>query len=307
VKTFTLSRLLSLLAILLVGGLTLTRVLADASSMKNFIATSNFAVMGGSTITNTGSSVINGDIGLSPGTSITGFPPGTLTGTMHAGDSGAATAQTQLTAAYNSAAGQTPVTTIPTELGGTTVLPGVYTAASGTFGITGTLTLNAQNNPDAIFVFKTATTLITATNSTVVLINGAQSCNIFWQVGSSATLGTTSHLEGSVLAAQSITDNGGSTINGRLLALNAAVTLNNTNVTKQLCAAPVSSSSSSSTQGTLTGGGGPTWNPTPAPVVITPAPVVAPVVVSAPTPVAAHVVIPKLPNTGIGPDAAEAL
>lgn len=195
----------------------------------------NFAILAGSTITNTGSSVINGDLGLSPGTDVTGFPPGTLNGTQHATDAAAANAQVALTTAYNNAAGQTPVSTVPTELGGTTKTAGAYNSADGTFGITGTLTLDAAGDPNAVFIFKTASTLITAGASNIVLANGAQACNVFWQVGSSATLGINSTFKGNILALVSATLTTGASVEGRVLARNGAVTLDTNTITKQTC------------------------------------------------------------------------
>src|SRR3989344_5986791 len=174
--------------------------LVIAATSVNLGAADNFAILAGSTITNTGSSVINGDLGLSPGTSVTGFPPGTVNGTQHVADTAAANAQADLATAYNNATGQGTSSTVPTELGGTTKISGVYDSSAGTFGITGTLTLDAQGDPNAVFIFKTASTLITGGASSVSLVNGAQACNVFWQVGSSATLGTNSTFKGNILA-----------------------------------------------------------------------------------------------------------
>ncbi len=203
---------------------------------------SSYAVLAGSTITNTGATTINGDVGLSPGTAVTGFPPGTVVGTTRTA-AAAAPAQAGLVTAYNDAAGRTPVTTVATELGGQTLVAGVYNSAAGTFGITGILTLDGQNDANAVFIFQAASTLTTAAGapgnpaSQVVLINGAQPCNVFWQVGSSATLGTYSVFQGSILALTSITVTTGATINGRALARNGAVTLDTNSITTSVCAA----------------------------------------------------------------------
>jgi hypothetical protein len=204
---------------------------------ESVIPPDNFSVLAGSSITNTGSSVINGDLGISPGSSITGFLPGVINGTRHVADAAAIQAKTDLTTAYNNAAGKTPVSTVATELGGTTKTAGVYNSADGTFGITGTLTLDAQGDPDAVFIFKTASTLITAASSNVFLVNGAQACNVFWRVGSSATLGTNSTFKGSIMALTSITLTTGANVNGSLLARNGAVTLDTNIVTMAKCAA----------------------------------------------------------------------
>jgi hypothetical protein len=134
-------------------------------------------------------------------------------------------AKNDLTTAYNDAAARPSTATVPVELGGTTKRPGVYQSPAGTFGITGTLTLDARGNPDAVFIFQAASTLITASASSVNLVNGAQASNVFWKVGSSATLGTYSILRGNVLALASITVTTGVTVDGRALARNAAVTL----------------------------------------------------------------------------------
>jgi hypothetical protein len=197
----------------------------------------DYAVLAASTVTNTGPTVVTGDLGLSPGTSVTGFPPGQVTGTVHVSDSAATQAQSDLVTAYNDAAGRATTATVPVELGGTTKTAGVYDSAAGTFGITGTVTLDGQGDPNAVFVFKAASTLITASASGVNLVNGARSCNVFWQVGSSATLGTSSTLRGNVLALASITVTTGVTVDGRTLARNAAVTLDTNTITRPTCVA----------------------------------------------------------------------
>lgn len=228
--------------------------LVFAVTAVNLGTASNFAILAGSTITNTGSSVINGDLGLNPGTSVTGFPPGTLNGTQHAANATALQAQADLVTAYDNAAGQTPVDTIATELGGTTKTAGIYNSASGTFGITGTLTLNAQGDANAVFIFKTATTLITGGASDVLLVNGAQACNVFWQVGSSATLGTNSTFKGNILALTSATLTTGANVEGRVLARNGAVTLDTNTVTKATCVVPpVSAAAAEAAAAKLTG------------------------------------------------------
>jgi len=209
---------------------------ASAATAVDLGTAYNFAVLAGSTITNTGASVITGDLGLHPGTSVTGFPPGTVIGNQHVADAVAGQAKIDLTAAYVNAAGQTPVTTIPTELGGSTLTAGTYDSAAGDFGITGTLTLDAEGDADAVFIFKTASTLITAGASQVVLINGAQACNVFWQVGSSATLGANSSFSGNILALTSATLTTGADVEGRVLARNGAVTLDTNVITRSICA-----------------------------------------------------------------------
>lgn len=162
-----------------------------------------FGVLAGSTVTNSGPTVVLGNLGVSPGTAITGFAaiapggPGVVTGLIHSADGFAGVAQTQLTTAYNSAAGAMSTATVAGDLGGLTLAPGVYTSSS-TLGITGTLTLDAGGNPNAQFIFQIASGLTTATSSTVLLINGAQPSNVFWPVGSSATLGTSSTFSGNI-------------------------------------------------------------------------------------------------------------
>ena len=201
--------------------------------------TSRFAVLAGETITNTGTTTINGsaggDVGLFPGTEFPGQASVTMSGAVNLADDVASIAKDDLVIAYNDAAGRLPVTRIPTELGGTTLTPGTYDSADGTFQITGTLTLDAQGDSDAVFVFKTATTLVTASDSNVKLINKAQSCRTFWKVGSSATLGTNSDFTGRIFALTSIAANSGATVKGQLLARNGEVTLDNNTITNEVC------------------------------------------------------------------------
>jgi Ice-binding-like len=219
---------------------------ASAAQPAVSLGTANaFALMAGSAITNTGPSTINGDLGLSPGTAVSGFPPATLNGTAHVTDAVASIAQNDLTTAYNDAAGRGPATAVPADLGGLTVTSGVYENATA-LGLTGSLTLDAQGNPNAVFIFKAGSSLTTASASSVNMVNGAQACNVFWKVGSSATLGTTSTMIGSIMALTSVSLNNAVTVNGRVLARNGAVTLINDTISRVPCAA-----------GTIGGPGGP--------------------------------------------------
>jgi hypothetical protein len=191
----------------------------------------SFAVLAGSTVTNTGPSAVTGDLGLSPGTSVTGFPPGTVTGTMHISDAVAAQAQSDLTTAYNAILGTACNTDLTGQnLGGLTLTPGVYCFSSSA-QLTGTLTLNALGNPNALFIFKIGTSLTTASGSAINVINPVGACNVFWQVGSSATLGTGTSFVGNILALASITLTTGASVSGRVLARNGAVTLDTDTVT----------------------------------------------------------------------------
>lgn len=194
---------------------------------------SSFVVLGGSTVTNTNTpTIVTGNLGVSPGSAVTGFPPGIVVGgTIHAADAVAAQAQSDLTSVYNNLANTTCNTVLTGQnLGGLTLTPGVYCFASSA-QLTGTLTLDGQGNPNATFIFQIGSTLTTASASSVLLINGATSCGVFWQVGSSATLGTGTTLAGSIVALTSITLNTGANVTGRVLARNGAVTLDNNHVT----------------------------------------------------------------------------
>jgi hypothetical protein len=193
-----------------------------------------YSVLGGQTVTNTGPSVLEDNVGVSPGTAITGFPPGISNGATHAGDAHAAGAQADLTIAYNDAAGRAPTAPIAGDLGGLTFTTGVYNASS-TIGLTGTLTLDAQGDPNAVFIFQVGSALTTATASNINMINSAQACNVYWQIGSSATLGTTSTFKGTILALTSISVTTGTTVEGRALARNASVTLDTNVFTEPDC------------------------------------------------------------------------
>lgn len=193
----------------------------------------DFAVLAGSTVTNTGPTVVTGDLGVSPGTAVTGFPPGIVSqGTIHLNDAVAQQAQTDLTTAYTTLAGLPCGTDLTGQDLGTLVAPltpGVYCFSSSA-QLTGTLTLDAQGDPDAEFIFQIGSTLTTASGSRVEVINGGTGCNVYWQVGSSATLGTTTSLVGNILAQASITLTTGANLEGRALARTEAVTLDSNRV-----------------------------------------------------------------------------
>ena len=205
---------------------------------------SQFSVLAGSAVTNTGPTVIKadagvgGNLGVSPGLAVTGFPPGIVTppGVQHAGDAVAGQAQSDLTTAYNQAAASPCDQDLSgQDLGGLTLTTGTYcfdTSAQ----LTGALTLDAARKPDAVFIFRIGSTLTTASASAVLDTRGAQACNVFWQVGSSATLGTDTAFAGNILALQSVTGTTGADVEGRLLAANGAVTLDSNTVTTSACA-----------------------------------------------------------------------
>ena len=189
----------------------------------------NFGVLAGSAVTNTGPTVVTGNVGVFPGSSITGFPPGSIapgSGFLHSADSVAQQAQSDLTTAYNDAATRVCGTPIAGGLlGGRTLTPGVY--CMGTGDLTGTLTLDGAG----VYIFQMASSLTTASASSVVLLNGASACGVWWQVTSSATIGTASSMAGNILALTSITMTTGANLNGRTLARNGAVTLDSNAVT----------------------------------------------------------------------------
>lgn len=195
------------------------------------LSAANYGAMAGSTITNTGSSVITGKLALSPGSALTGFPPGVVTGGTDVANGAAVQAQTDLTTAYNDAAGATPFIDMSgQDLGGKTLIPGAYRFSSSA-QLTGTLTLDGQGSTNATFIFQIGSTLTTASGSRVVLLNGAGACAVFWQVTTSATLGTGTLFQGNILALSSITMTTGATLGGRALARNGALTLDTNTIT----------------------------------------------------------------------------
>jgi hypothetical protein len=194
----------------------------------------NFSVLAGSTVTNTGPTTVSGNVGVSPGTAITGFPPGTADGTVQGSDGATDEAQITLANAYEDAAGRSGGTTESGDLAGKTLTAGVYSSTSSLQN-SGDVTLDAQGIQDAVFIFQIGSTLTTASGSHIILANGASACNVFWQVGSSATLGTNSVFNGNILAMASITVTTGVTVNGSVLARTGAVTLDDDVITSCPC------------------------------------------------------------------------
>jgi hypothetical protein len=225
----------------------------------------SFAVLAGETVTNTGPTVVSGDLGVSPGAAITNFPPGLVNGVQHAADAVALQAKSDLTAAYNVAAGRTPVTDkTDQDLGGQKLVAGVYQASKG-MALTGTVTLDAENDPDAVFIFQAGSTLITASNSSVSLVNGANPCHVFWQVGSSATLDTGTQFVGTVMALTDVHLLTGTNVVGRVMARNGEVTLDTNTITQTGCALPSTAPSTSAATATPTPSPVATPLPTPSP------------------------------------------
>lgn len=200
---------------------------AFAQSFIDLGSASAYGVLAGSTVANTGFTVVTGDLGVSGGTTVTGFPPGVVNGTIHLGDASSAQAHADLASALSTAAGKAVQFTVASELGSTVLTPGVYHSTAGTFGLTGTFTLSGSGP----FLFKMDSTFTTAADSQITLINGASADSIYWLIGSSATFGANSQLAGNFLAHTSITLGAGSTVDGRLLALDGAVTMSSSAIT----------------------------------------------------------------------------
>lgn len=225
--------------VILAVALALAVPVAAQAAPVNLATAKPFVALAGATVTNTGPSVLNGDLGVAPGTALTGFGlPAVVNGATHDNDAVAGQAQSDLTNAYNVAAGQ-PVSPADdlsgTDLGNRTLTAGAYRYTSSAL-LTGPLTLDAQGDPNAQFVFLIGAELTTESASSVVLINGASPCNVYWQVGSSATLGTTTAFEGNLMALTSISLNNGASVVGRVLARNGQISLINNVLTRPLCA-----------------------------------------------------------------------
>jgi hypothetical protein len=238
-KSTYVATLFLMLALLLVG-IGEARARPMVATAPGLGTAASFAVLGGSTVTNTGPTIVTGNLGVSPGSAVTGFPPGIVVppSTIHTADAVALQAQSDVTTAYNDLAGQAcDVVLTGQDLGGLTLTPAVYCFTSSAF-LTGILTLDGQGDPNAVFVFQIGSTLITAPNSSVVMINGANACNVFWQVGSSATLDTTTAFQGNILALTSITLNTGASVYGRALARNGAVTMDSNTIPASCAVAP---------------------------------------------------------------------
>lgn len=191
----------------------------------------NFAVLAHTTVTSIGNTAVTGDLGVWPGTSVTGFGPGIVSGSIYRGVAPADAAQSSLTVAYNEAAGRPSDATVAGNLGGQTFHPGVFKSTSSLSISSGDLTLDALGDSTAVFIFQMASTLTVSSGRQVILSGGAQAANVYWQVGSSASLGTTSHFAGTIMAQASISIKTGAALNGRALARDGGVTMQNNAVT----------------------------------------------------------------------------
>jgi hypothetical protein len=225
-----------------------------ASATVGLGSAASFSVLGGSTVTNTGPTTMFGDLGLSPGSSVTGAPH--VLGQTHVDDAVAIGAKDSLTTGYNDAASRPSNGSAGTDLAGQVFLPGVRSASSSLLLSSGSVTLDAQGNPNAVFIFQIGSTLITGSNTSVVLVNGAQACNVFWQVGSSATLGTGTRFIGTIMASATITANTAATIHGRLLARTGAVNLDTNTITTSNCPSSATGSGGGTETTTSAGGSG---------------------------------------------------
>jgi hypothetical protein len=233
-------KLAALAAMVLFGTALLPPGVSGAATAVGLGSAESFAVLGATTVTNTGPSVVNGDLGVHAGTAITGFDlpggPGVVNGEIHAGDAVALAAQSAASTAYDALSAQDCDEVLDSaELGGRELVPGVYCLESAA-QLTGALTLDAGGDPDAVFIIRIATALTTASDSSVVFLDAFETCNVFWQVGSAATLGTGTDFVGTLIAeTETIAVDNGASVSGRLLALVAAVTLDNNVITTPTC------------------------------------------------------------------------
>jgi hypothetical protein len=250
-----LTKLAALAVVVLVASVLLPPGVSSAATAADMGTAESFAVIGSSTVTNTGPSVVDGDLGLHPGTSVTGFDdpggPGTVTGEIHAGDAVALQAKTDAAAAYGALDSQACDQNLTgTDLGGLTLTPGVY-CFDAAAQLTGTLTLDALGDPDAVFIFRVASALTTAPNSSVVFLDDFESCNVFWQVGTAATLDTGTDFVGTLITfTETIALGEGATVSGRLISLGAAVTLINNVITMPVCTTAATTTTETTTAAT---------------------------------------------------------
>lgn len=227
--------------VLLLSGVAMTSCKKDVPKQKTKMETvelgnsSYFAVLAGASITSTGATVITGDLGLSPGTSVGGFPPGTLYGTLRINDVISNQAKLDLTTAYDDAAGRTStdIVSLAGNIGGMTLTPGLYKSTSSLEISSGDVTFDAKGDNNAVFIIQIASTLTTTSDRKVILKGGASASNIFWQVSSSATFGTTSVMKGVVMALESITFNTGATLDGKALCRTGSVTMDGNTIVKK--------------------------------------------------------------------------
>jgi hypothetical protein len=298
----------SLLAFSLAAGVMLTIDVPSSDALVPTVSlgtAADYGVLGSTTVTNTGATSVGGNVGLWSGTSVTGFPPGVVTppATIQAGTATAQQAQTDLGLAYIDAASRTIDSATPSELGGQTLVAGVYgTPQKDALTLTGSLVLDGANDPNSVFIFQTDTTLTTASASSVTLINGAQECNVFWQIGSSATLGTGTHLAGNILAFTSITLTTGVVLRGRALAHGAAVTMDTNTITAPTCdLTPPTTTSTTAPVTTTTTSPADTTTTSVAPVTTTTAP--AATTTTALPPVTTTTTLPPLTTSTTAPPA----